>query len=326
MIVKPCLAAAVTDMSAIKYPIYASFKIDGIRCLGVNGVAQSRSGKPLPNRALQALFASGQYDGLDGELVMDDPYAEDVFRRTTSVVMSHDKPIDDLTFMVFDRHDMGNKPWYLRYNSIYSASDFDVTVAHRMLNNEAELLAYEEEALALGAEGVMLRGPDSIYKNGRYTERQGGLLKLKRFVDEEFEVVGFEERMHNGNVSFTNELGRTARSSHQENKTGRGDLGALICKMSDDRTFNVGTGFDDAQRAEIWANRDSYLDRLVTVKHFPIGVKDLPRLPVFKAFRSPVDLVCREPVQNFVLRNAAEYLDRRCDYVGRLAPVGHQPS
>lgn len=290
VIVKPMLAAAVTNMAAIKYPVYASLKIDGVRCLGVNGVAQSRSGKPLPNRALQALFARGQYDGLDGELVVGNPYAEDVFRRTTSVVMSHDKPITGLDFMIFDRHDMGTAPWLSRYENIYTPGHIGVGVHHAMLTCEAELLVYEEEALAAGAEGVMLRDPDGLYKNGRSTEKQGGLLKLKRFVDEEFEVVGFEERMHNGNAAFTNELGRTARSTHQENMVGRGDMGALICQMADGRTFNVGTGFDDAQRAEIWANRESYLGRLVTVKHFPIGVKDLPRLPVFKAFRDPSDL------------------------------------
>jgi DNA ligase-1 len=290
MIIKPMLAATVTDLSAIRYPVYASFKIDGVRCLGVNGVAQSRSGKSLPNRSLQALFAGGDYDGLDGELVVGDPYAKDVFRRTTSVVMSHDKPIDDLRFMLFDRHDMSGRAWHSRYGSLREPGHIGVGVPHIIIRCEAELLAYEEEALAVGAEGVMLRDPLGSYKNGRSTEKQGGLLKLKRFVDEEFEVVGFEERMHNANVAFTNELGRTARSTHQENMVGTDTLGALICKTSDGLTFGVGTGFDDAQRAEIWANRDAYLGRLATVKHFPIGVKDLPRLPVFKGFRSTIDL------------------------------------
>ena len=135
----------------------------------------------------------------------------------------------------------------------------------------------------------MLRRPDGLYKLGRSTLKEGILLKLKRFIDEEFEIVGFEERMHNGNEATRDELGHTKRSSHQENKTGRGDLGALTLKFGE-ATFNCGTGFDDALRAEIWANRDSYLGKFAKVKHFAIGAKDLPRFPVYLGMRDEKDM------------------------------------
>jgi DNA ligase-1 len=119
--------------------------------------------------------------------------------------------------------------------------------------------------------------------------KEGTLLKLKRFVDSEYEIVGFEERMHNGNEATKDELGNTKRSSHQENKVGRGDLGALVLRC-DAGTFNCGTGFTDAMRAEIWANRDGYLGKLAKVKSFLIGVKTLPRFPTFLGFRAPEDM------------------------------------
>ncbi len=116
-------------------------------------------------------------------------------------------------------------------------------------------------------------------------------MKLKRFTDAEFEVIGYEERMENTNEAFTNELGRTKRSSHQEGKIGRGDLGALVLRDAQGLVFKVGTGFDDQQRASLWEARDrDLIGRLAKIKFFAIGVKDAPRHPVFISFRPDIDL------------------------------------
>ena len=96
--------------------------------------------------------------------------------------------------------------------------------------------------------------------------------------------------MHNANEATRNELGYIERSSHKDNLVGRGDLGALVLEMDDGRQFNCGTGFDDALRAEIWANADQYMGRMAKVKSFLIGVKDLPRFPVFLGFRDEGDI------------------------------------
>jgi DNA ligase-1 len=92
------------------------------------------------------------------------------------------------------------------------------------------------------------------------------------------------------NVATINELGRTKRSSHKENKVGRGDLGALILRLPDGTEFSCGTGFSDVERELIWNNRDTYLGKLVSFDHFPIGVKDKPRHPSYKGLRDPIDL------------------------------------
>jgi DNA ligase-1 len=120
--------------------------------------------------------------------------------------------------------------------------------------------------------------------------KEGILGKLKCFTDAEYEVVGFQERMHNGNEATVNALGHTERSSHKENKIGRGDLGALVCRTADGLEFNVGTGFDDQLRRWIWDNRENLHGKLVKVKSFLIGVKDAPRFPVFLGFRDPIDM------------------------------------
>ena len=163
-------------------------------------------------------------------------------------------------------------------------------VPHWQVDDEAQLLEIEANLLARGAEGVMVRSIGGIYKFGRSTVKDGILGKLKRFADAEYKVVGFQERMHNGNEATTDALGRTERSSHKENKTGRGDLGALVLETPDGQSFNCGTGFDDATRSEIWGNRDKYIGQFAKIKSFLIGVKDLPRFPVFLGFRSSEDM------------------------------------
>jgi DNA ligase-1 len=52
----------------------------------------------------------------------------------------------------------------------------------------------------------------------------------------------------------------------------------------------VGTGFTADQRADFWSRREQLRGQLVKYKHFPHGVKDAPRHPVFLGFRDPEDM------------------------------------
>jgi ATP-dependent DNA ligase len=98
MIREPMLSAKMPSMAellaAMKYPMLASRKIDGIRAIGSDHEQihrlYSRKLKLIPNRATQLQFGSADLIGLDGELVVGDPFGEGVFARTTSGVMSID--------------------------------------------------------------------------------------------------------------------------------------------------------------------------------------------------------------------------------------------
>ena len=285
---KPLLAYTVEDTSTLKYPLFASVKLDGIRCLVIDGVAYSRNMKPIKNEYVQKCIGKPEYNGLDGELIVGDIFAKDCYRQTNSGVMSKDGE-PDFKFYVFDRWDMENFKFETRYTNIPKLPFVEV-VSQFEIETEYDLLQFEQELLDKGAEGVMVRSIDGTYKNGRSTAKDGILGKLKRFSDAEYRIVGFVERMHNANEATINALGHTERSSHKENLIGRGDLGALVLETADGQKFNCGTGFDDALRAEIWANKDAYLGRMAKVKSFLIGVKDLPRFPVFISLRDEGDL------------------------------------
>jgi DNA ligase-1 len=282
---KPMLAVDC-DINKVKFPILVSAKLDGVRAIVRGGVVYSRSNKPIPNHYVQEML--GKYEHFDGELIVGEPTSKTAYRDTVSHVMAHDKRDFDLRFYVFDHVQFPNNPYMTRFVQIVPSG---MVVKHDQhhVSCVSTLTDLEEELLEKGYEGLILRGAHSPYKYGRSTANEGFLLKMKRFTDDEFEVIGFEERMHNGNEATISELGRTKRSSHQANLTGRGDLGAIIVRYGD-TTFNVGTGFDDAERATIWANRESYLGRLAAVRYFAIGMKDVPRHPSFKGWREKIDI------------------------------------
>lgn len=288
-IFRPMLATDA-DLSKLRFPLLASAKLDGVRAVVRDGVVYSRSNKPIPNAGVQTALKS--FESLDGELICGDPTSKSCYRDTVSVVMSHDKPAADVRFFVFDHVSRQNTPYAERCKSFADLRQFPRLVRHQQVlcASLEDVLDYETECLEAGYEGLILRDPNAPYKNGRSTVNEGFLLKLKRFVDSEAEIVGFEERMHNGNEATTNELGRTKRSSHKDGKTGRGDLGALILKRPDGVTFNCGTGFDDGLRQDIWDNQRKYLGKIAKYKHFEIGAKDLPRHPVFLGLRDRRDL------------------------------------
>ena len=287
---KPMLAATCTDTSKIKYPVLGSVKLDGIRAVIFGGVAYSRSLKPIRNVYIQdwvALYAH-RLEGLDGEFIVGSPNAVNVFQVTTSGVMSEDgRP--DFTFFVFDS--VSDKPFRERIFNAYMKKVPRLLILNQFeISNEEELLEHEAKFLSDGYEGLMVKDPNGLYKFGRSTEKSGQLLKVKRFVDEEFEIVGFEEKMHNTNEAKIDALGHTERSTSKEGLVPAGTLGALIVKTKDNRQFGVGSGFDDATRKEIWDNKEYYLGKLAKVKYFPVGIKDLPRFPVYLGIRSEDDL------------------------------------
>ena len=132
----------------------------------------------------------------------------------------------------------------------------------------------------------MIRDPQGVYKQGRSTEREGILGKIKRFEDMEAEIVGVEELQRNGNEAVTNALGHTERSTAKDGLTGGDTLGALICRaVGYADTFKIGTGYTAAQRAQLWAQRDALPGQLAKFKHQPSGAKDAPRFPVFAGLR-----------------------------------------
>jgi DNA ligase-1 len=297
MTFKPMLASHCKDTSKLKFPVLASKKLDGVRATVQGGQLLSRSLKLIPNVHVQKMF-KGLPEGLDGELIYLDPCSPTAYRDTVSIVMSDDKPADGIKLHVFDQ--FSDQPFQTRIERVhiwFSTAGLNVEpVPHVRINSVEELDEYEAEALAEGQEGVMIRSLDGPYKQGRSSEKEAYLLKLKRFEDCEAVVTGTYELMENNNPSFTNELGRTARSTAKAGKVGLNSLGGFnvtgVGGPYDGVEFDVanGPGMTPALRKEWWAIRDSLVGKIMKVKYFPSGGKTRPRHPLWLGWRDERDM------------------------------------
>lgn len=275
---RPMLAATWTPSMEIHFPVIASPKIDGIRCMSRLGKAVSRTFKPIPNSYIQSLVSTCP-EGCDGELIVP----SSSFQKTASSVMSFEGQPNFL-YLVFDLwHPTLPFVERLKLLADVDCPPFVVKLEHKICFDFFSLHQFEEECLTKGYEGICFRDPNGLYKCGRSTAREQGLVKMKRFVDDEAVVIGVEERMHNSNPQQPDNFGLSKRSSHQEGQVPTGTLGALIAIHSTFGEIKVGSGFTEEQRVELW--KKNLAGRTFTFKYLPHGVKDKPRHPVFKGWR-----------------------------------------
>ena len=300
------MKAHVFDPHTARYPLLASYKLDGIRCIIKDGQALSNTLKVLPNRFLQdwAKTYAHELYGYDGELVVGPAGAKDVFKKTMSGIMSQDGE-PDFEFKAFDLWHMPDQSFRERscvgFN--YTSSTLVPKVSwliHRLIKNEIELVQFESEALRLGFEGIVLRDPEGPYKYGRSTEKQGWMGKLKRWEDAETMIIGFEELMHNENPIERNDLGLAKRGTSKANMVSADTLGTLLCQgvtggniakygFATDVQFGIGSGLDDSLRQRIWNHQEVFFGGKVKFKFFGIGTHDKPRQPIFRDFVTHYD-------------------------------------
>ena len=96
-ITKPMLAGKCERPDALSFPVLATPKLDGIRCLKINGRALTRSFKPVSNRFTRQWIEANLPDGLDGELIVRGT----TFSETAGHI-GRESGEPDFTFAVFD--------------------------------------------------------------------------------------------------------------------------------------------------------------------------------------------------------------------------------
>lgn len=287
---RPMLAAKLDDglMPKLEFPLLASPKLDGYRCVIVNGVALTKNLKPFRNQHVQAALGRKELNGLDGELIVGMPVGGEVLGRSAAVQAFGGEP--DFTFHVFDNW-LHPGVFFQRLGSlekIVRKARCNVTVVeHVVVVNLEALLAYERHKLDEGYEGIMLRSHEGPYKFGRSTPKEGYLWKLKRFDDGEALVESIEEGSRNENEATRDALGRTKRSSAAAGKVRNGLVGTLVCKdLETGKRIRVAPGkMTAAQRKFYFENPAQLLGKVVHWRAFGYGVKNLKRFPQFYGVR-----------------------------------------
>lgn len=294
---------APADLSQLKFPLLATPKLDGIRCLMINGKAVSRTFKPIPNdfirRTLELACNSME---LDGEILVRNR----TFNELSGDVRRSDRK-PDFYYAVFDYVSPQRglaEPYEARMQMLRAIllPNCCKKILPVEVKDLKELQAFEEKCIADGYEGAMVRTPGSPYKCGRSSTNEGYLLKIKRFADAEALIIAVEEMMHNDNVATRDAFDRTERSAHKENMRPAGVMGKLVCQVPLDKlhpkfigrtelvTFEIGTGFTAEERARYWKKRGNLIGKQVKFKHQPSGADEKPRFPVFLGFRDDWDV------------------------------------
>ena len=296
---RPMLAAPLLDpevehtddvvmaaMQKLKYPVYASLKMDGIRAIKSDYLV-SRSLKLIPNIGILAR-ATYLPVGLDMELW--NPTLS--FHEIESIVMSdnhgdHEK----IMFYAIDWY-AANVEYHYRIQETYLyAAKYGYVFHYPILcDNPYELFKFEKRCIEEQGEGICFREPKGKYKFGRSTLREQGLVKLARSIREEGTIIGFEEQLENRNRARRNDLGLMDRSSMKGRLRGKETLGAFVVQNDNGHVFKIGTGvgLTDELREEVWLNQDKYLNMRLTYKAKAHGKKIKPRCPVFVGFRRDV--------------------------------------
>lgn len=294
----PMKAATLARLEDLRLPKLGSPKLDGLRCLIVDGVAVSNNLKPFRNRYVQAVLGYKALNGLDGELVVGSPTDNvtggTVLNRTRAVTSPDGEP--EFTFHVFDRWDRPDRPFAWRHGAAEDLVDDHprkrlAIVEHTLIEDLGGLIKHETDCLMLGYEGTCYRDPNGRYKHGRSTPKEDLLWKFKRFVDGEGTVVELKEAERNENEATRDELGRKKRSTSKAGKTGKGMVGTIVVKLKDGSKMPLGPGrATDEQKLAWWQDPSLILGQTVTWRAFGYGVKDALRHANFHSIRPPEDV------------------------------------
>ncbi len=287
----------------IPYPTYCQQKCDGckINISSRNKIIElkTRLGnvidvtETLLYEAAEKLLKYFDYPVvLDGELVMVTETGALMPRKKSNGIVnrflkgtigkSYAKDFRIVLWDIIPQKDFYNDICTIPYNvrftelekNIFSFKDNNEAIKHyidlvpyEMVNNIDEVNEMFNYYLANGYEGVMLKKFDMPWEN----KRSQNIIKFKAVNDIDAEVVDWIA----GTGKYT------------------GLLGALVCK-SGDITFNVGTGFSDAQRKLF--TKDYILGKIIACKYNEIitdkrtNAKSL-FLPVFDEVRFDKDEV-----------------------------------
>lgn len=240
---------------------YASRKLDGLRCYFTHGKLLTRNGHEIfgfnhITDELNELSKRYQLDFVDGELFT----TEVNFQEIQGAVMSN-KNIDPErkskikyhVFAIGTKNFKNTKDMINLHTQIFSENTLDYLVKveyHLIPNTPKSVTMMCENFMSQGYEGVMLRDLEKWYD----WKRSNALLKFKLFNESDFTIVGFYE----GEDKYEGSLGGliVAGEWYDEEK----DI------QYDRIKSEVGTGFSDELRHEIWRNRLDYIEKIAEIK------------------------------------------------------------
>jgi ATP-dependent DNA ligase len=274
---KPMLAHKLDDyINDLNFndDIFSQKKLDGLRCVAHSGGLFSRNGKQFLSTphifdALKPLFEADPSLVLDGELFVDKNVAD--FNEIISCVRKSKPTLSDIMesrkiqYWVYDLPSSSNI-FSKRFEELIKLQlpSCCVKVDTRRVKSKNDIKKFYEEYIEQGYEGQMIR-LDKEYQN----KRSKYLLKDKCFLDEEFEIIGYEE----GKGKLMNRIGK------------------LKFKTKEGNLFDSAVNGTHQYLYELFQNKDNLVGKMATVKFFEWtteqenGTGKVPRFPKCIAIR-----------------------------------------
>lgn len=177
------------DVSKMTFPAYLQRKYDGVRCNGSNKALRSRRGKPFLNLDhIREVLPKLPYNWeLDGELY----HHGRSLQQIVSMVKREQPSNKEIHLRVYDLMASGI-PYNRRLKllkDMHFRGNVELVPTYRVHNME-EAMALFYQFREEGYEGAMWRSPKGEYEFG---QRSWSLIKIKDFLEEEFEIVGANE-------------------------------------------------------------------------------------------------------------------------------------
>jgi len=253
---------------------YASRKLDGVRCLAVTDemgkcTLYSRMGKEFTtlNKIKYAIEATGIINYVfDGEICLLDKDGNEDFQSVMKELRRKDHQIENPTFMIFDmihKTEFGKgkstdilserlhtlRTWLgPRYDTKETLRYLDQAV----ITDERHFDIWAQMATDNNWEGFMLR-KDTEYEG----KRSKNLLKVKKFFDAEYEVLGWDIDTH--------EVVRDGKSVSMT-------MLSQVWINHKDHIVKVGSGFSQEQRLQYMDG--SIVGKTITVQYFEETAND----------------------------------------------------
>ena len=244
-----------------QFPLIADPKLDGMRMTIRGTDCISRKGNAIMTadhiiNDLYGFFELYPNVRLDGELYNHE--LKDDFNTLMSIARQSKPSEEDLKiareklqFHIYDCYNydipsmsaIERKRWIKNIFVSYLSSgikSIDI-VPYAVVRNQFELDVVKEQNLILGYEGTITRGIESVYEN----KRSRWLLKHKDFITEEFKVV---------NVLA--------------GKGNRSGIAGTVEVMLDGRVVGCGIRGSHEYAFELLKNKDNYIGKQATVRHF----------------------------------------------------------
>ena len=259
-----------------QWPVLVQPKLDGIRCkinieslLMISSEENPIFSMPHIKEAVEKaknFFEKYEITDLDGELYSNEMSFEDI----CSCVL-RDEPVEkgkQIKYHIFDfltkDNTRTNASRYqvlglledaLNYFKLDEHFVFVPTFWAHSLTEVYKMLASQME---LGNEGIIVRHPYAFYSEKRVTT----MLKFKPKKSDTYKIVNYVQLM-------------------DKYKCYKPLLGALVLTDPEGNIFNVGTGFTEKQRQDMWQNRESLLGKYCTITYQNLTQSGVPRFAVY---------------------------------------------